>query len=64
MRRDFQSREANPFATRGRRVFLPLYGLQKLVTDLPPKPSYSLFDIDNLQQPGSVNQPNYTIVLE
>ena len=38
-----------------------LYGLQKLISDLPPIPSYSLFDIDNLQQRGNVNQPNYTI---
>ena len=43
---------------------MPLYGLQKLITDLPPIPSYSLFIIDNLQQRGNVNQPNYTIVLE
>ena len=41
-----------------------LYGLQKLISDLPPIPSYSLFNIDNLQRRGNVNQPNYTIVLE
>jgi hypothetical protein len=60
----FNPGEANPFATRGRRVlFAPLQ---------PPETNqrssantlYSLFKIDNLQQRGNVNQPNYTIVLE
>ena len=41
-----------------------LYGLQKVISDLPPIPPYSLFNIDNLQQRGNVNLPNYTIVLQ
>ena len=64
MRRDFQSRRPTLSRPEEGEFFLRLYGLQKLISDLPPIPPYSLFNIDNLQQRGNVNLPNYTIVLQ